>query len=97
MAPEIIQGKQYTTEVDIWSLGILAYEFALGEPPLYNLRVSEDRKKKFICEDKAPKLLSNDFSPEFKDFVSKCLVKNPKDRWTASQLLQHNFLDGAEN
>ena len=76
---------------------MLAYEMALGEPPLFNLAVSEEQKKKFISDNDPPKILDNDFSPEFKDFMSKCLVKNPKDRWTASQLLQHNFLDGAEN
>ena len=28
------------------------------------------------------------WSKEFLDFVSKCLVKNPEDRATATQLLQ---------
>jgi len=28
------------------------------------------------------------WSEDFKDFVAKCLVKNPEERATASQLLQ---------
>lgn len=28
------------------------------------------------------------WSPEFIDFVSRCLVKNPEDRATATELLQ---------
>lgn len=28
------------------------------------------------------------YSPEFIDFVSRCLVKNPDERATASELLQ---------
>lgn len=25
LAPELVDGKQYTTQADIWSLGVLAY------------------------------------------------------------------------
>ena len=32
------------------------------------------------------------FSPEFCDFISKCLVKNPEERPSATALLQHKFL-----
>ena len=32
------------------------------------------------------------WSEEFLDFVSKCLVKNPEDRATATQLLQVSLL-----
>ena len=32
------------------------------------------------------------WSKEFLDFVSKCLVKNPEDRATATQLLQVSLL-----
>ena len=30
MAPEIIQGQNYGTEADIWSLGIVFYEILVG-------------------------------------------------------------------
>jgi len=38
----------------------------------------------------------NRWSLEFTDFVSKCLVKNPENRATATQLLQHEFICGAD-
>lgn len=33
MAPEIISGKGYSTAVDLWSLGIVIYEFMAGYVP----------------------------------------------------------------
>lgn len=31
------------------------------------------------------------WSASFRDFVTKCLVKNPEERQTATALLQHDF------
>uniref|UniRef100_A0A8C1Q1U4 non-specific serine/threonine protein kinase n=2 Tax=Cyprinus carpio TaxID=7962 RepID=A0A8C1Q1U4_CYPCA len=36
------------------------------------------------------------WSDEFTDFVKKCLVKNPEQRATATQLLQHPFITNAK-
>lgn len=37
------------------------------------------------------------WSPEFIDFVSICLVKNPEERATATDLLQHEFVKSAKS
>lgn len=31
-------------------------------------------------------------SSEAKDFISKCLIVDPAERWSASQLLSHKWL-----
>jgi serine/threonine protein kinase len=33
MAPEVLEEKEYGVEIDIWSLGILAYELVYGNSP----------------------------------------------------------------
>ena len=32
-APEVLEGKQQTEKIDVWSVGILFYEMLMGQPP----------------------------------------------------------------
>ena len=31
--PEMIEGRMHDEKVDLWSLGVLCYEFLVGKPP----------------------------------------------------------------
>ena len=33
MAPEIVAGKGYSFDIDLWSVGIVLYEFMCGKVP----------------------------------------------------------------
>lgn len=33
LPPEMVEGKEHTAAVDLWALGVLTYEFVVGEPP----------------------------------------------------------------
>ncbi|CAN0326454.1 unnamed protein product, partial [Discosporangium mesarthrocarpum] len=33
LAPEMIMEKPYTTSVDLWATGVVAYEFIVGKSP----------------------------------------------------------------
>jgi aurora kinase len=33
LPPEMVEGKEHTEKVDLWALGVLAYEFLCGVPP----------------------------------------------------------------
>lgn len=91
MAPEVIEEIGYDCVADIWSLGITALEMAEGKPPYGDIH---PMRAIFMIPQKPPPSFRdpNRWSTEFIDFVSLCLVKNPEERATASDLLEHVFI-----
>ncbi|PRQ34557.1 putative mitogen-activated protein kinase kinase kinase STE-STE11 family [Rosa chinensis] len=89
MAPEVISGEYQGPESDVWSLGCTVIEMVTGKP---------------AWEDEGMETLSriglSGGLPEFptrlsetgRDFLDKCLRRDPEERWSCDQLLQHPFL-----
>ncbi|XP_063180693.1 myosin-IIIa [Chroicocephalus ridibundus] len=104
MAPEVIACEQqldssYDARCDAWSLGITAIELGDGDPPLADLHPMRALFK--IPRNPPPTLQQPElWSPEFNDFINKCLTKDYEKRPTVSSLLQHDFIkqiEGKEN
>ena len=95
MAPEVIQEIGYDCVADIWSLGITAIEMAEGKAPYGEIH---PMRAIFMIPSKPPPSFSqpDKWSPAFIDFVSRCLVKQPDARATASELLQHEVIKNSK-
>ncbi|EFJ36960.1 hypothetical protein SELMODRAFT_76216 [Selaginella moellendorffii] len=76
--------------VDIWSLGCTIIEMATGKPPWSQYEGIAAMFK--IGNSKETPTIPDTLSPVAKEFIRLCLQRNPDDRPTASQLLEHPFV-----
>lgn len=91
MAPEVIQESRYDGRVDVWGLGISGIEMAETCPPRW--KVHPMRVIFMISRDEPPTLTEpSQWSQEFRDFLHCCLQKEPKQRSTTAELLEHEFI-----
>ncbi|KAM3436277.1 hypothetical protein MY4824_004428 [Beauveria thailandica] len=97
MSPEVIKGELPENSgragaVDIWSLGCVILEMATGRRPWANLD-NEWSIMYNIGQGNAPALPTTEFlSPQGLDFMKKCFIRDPSKRWTAVELLQHEWI-----
>jgi serine/threonine protein kinase len=96
MAPEVIQEVGYDVKADIWSLGITCIEMAESKPPYSNIH---PMRAIFMIPSRPPPRLTeaDKWSADFNDFVAKCLTKNPDQRPTAKEMLEHAFIQKAKS
>ena len=92
MSPELLSGSPYAKSVDVWALGILAYEIATFLPPF--LHRDRTQVKMMIMTSPIPQI-NNGYSAQFQDFINKCLDRNVAERWDIAMLCQHDFLKNA--
>lgn len=84
--PEVIRESGYDKSVDLYLLGLLAYEIMTGTPAFPP--DIPDLEDKIIKSDyPVPMLLT----PECRDMVQKLIVDNPEGRLSIRHLKKHQF------
>ena len=84
IAPEILNGKPYTTASDVYSFGILMTEISTGKPPYGSVSHDTDLALA-ICNGLRPRVAKG--TPKcYIDVVNQCLDANLDNRPSASKL-----------
>ena len=84
MAPEIFQGQKYTKESDIYSFGMIMWEFMTARRPFWDRNHDIDLIIE-ICDGLRPPIVTN--APEgYIELMKECWHSDPKKRLTATDI-----------
>ncbi|THC91672.1 hypothetical protein EYZ11_008867 [Aspergillus tanneri] len=91
LPPEMLkpgtQDSYYNEKVDLWSLGVLTYEFLVGEAPFEDTPVMTQRR---IA--RADMAVPSFVSPEAKDLIKRLLVLEPEKRISLDEIQRHAWI-----
>ncbi|XP_008257386.1 serine/threonine-protein kinase 36 isoform X1 [Oryctolagus cuniculus] len=90
MSPELVEERPYDHTADLWSVGCILYELAVGTPPFYTTSIFQ--LVSLILKD--PVRWPSTISPCFKNFLQGLLTKDPRQRLSWPDLLHHPFIAG---
>lgn len=88
LPPEMVCGKTHNEKVDLWSLGVLCYEFLTGRPPFESNSYDETYRRISKALFTVPDYVSN----EAKDLMKRLLVVNPDKRLELNEVLKHPWI-----
>ncbi|XP_051659298.1 aurora kinase A isoform X2 [Manacus candei] len=88
LPPEMIEGRTHDEKVDIWSLGVLCYEFLVGKPPFEATTYQETYRAISRVEFKFPPFVTEGA----RDLISKLLKHNPFHRLPLKDVLLHPWI-----
>ncbi|KAI8838634.1 kinase-like domain-containing protein [Chytridium lagenaria] len=101
MAPERISVDNpgtYSVQSDVWSLGLSVVEMAIGKYPYPTEQYdSVFAQLNAIVSGDPPNLPDDHYSSDCRDFVAQCLNKNPRERPTYGELLDHPWVRRYQN
>ncbi|XP_038692881.1 mitogen-activated protein kinase kinase kinase 17-like [Tripterygium wilfordii] len=98
LAPEVVINHVQEAPADIWALGCVVLEMLTGESPWgSDSKLTAEELFNKIADTGALPQTPPGISNEAKDFLKRCLVRNPMFRFTADMLLDHPFFKGCED
>ncbi|KAL5229993.1 hypothetical protein ABZP36_028769 [Zizania latifolia] len=91
VAPEVLH-RSYSTEADMWSIGVVTYILLCGSRPFWARTESGIFRSVLRADPSFDDTPWSSISPEAKDFVKRLLNKDYRKRMTAAQALSHPWL-----
>ncbi|XP_058117961.1 aurora kinase C-like [Anopheles ziemanni] len=88
LSPEMVQGQPHSKTVDLWSLGVLAYELLCGKAPFLASTYEETYRKIMRVQYTVP----NDVSKAAGHLISKLLVREPANRMPLENVAIHPWI-----
>jgi len=92
MAPEVVNGESYGVKADMWSIGVLLYIMMSGYLPFNGKTTEKVFERIKTGKVNFDHVEFNSVSKEGKDLIMKLLVVNPKNRYSALDLLNDPWI-----
>ncbi|XP_025422209.1 serine/threonine-protein kinase Aurora-2-like [Sipha flava] len=88
LPPEMVSGDSHDKSVDIWSVGVLLYEFLVGKPP-FEAPTYEETYRRIL---NVQYIFPQHVAPLARDLISRLLKVKPELRLALQDLLQHEWI-----
>lgn len=88
LPPEMVEGREHDETADVWSLGVLAYEFLVGNPPFEAEGHRATYRRISSVDLKFPDIVTEGA----RDLISRLLVKEQGRRMKLTDLPAHPWI-----
>ena len=96
-APEVLLEKPYNFKADLWTIGVITYLLLAGFLPFDDENSEKEIARQTVYEPTPfPNSIWGNISKEGRSFVDNLLEKDPKNRMTIKQVLEHPWLQKFE-
>ena len=88
LPPEMVEGREHDETADVWSLGVLMYEFLVGSPPFEADGYRATYRRISSVDLRFPSIVT----PGARDLISRFLVKEQSRRINLGDVQNHPWI-----